>query len=164
MEDGILVAILLVDKADGDSCGLEAKGRRGLGGNGGLVPPQLDVLLSQRDGATGARWCGALSNSKQEEESQSDEVSHGLKSRIGGVSCCHQGDPLDCGHRECQFWLGRWVHVSPAAEGCLEARIKMLTVAVHSPGIQNPRLTMTCAQSRSVFSTTLLEACLPLWN
>ena len=135
MENGILMAILLVDQAYGDRRGSQP-GSRGCGrrdGRGSL--PELNILFAQWHSASCPRGGGVFSNPKEEEESQGDQVSNSPKPgklRVGGSD---SREPLDSINRKRQFRLRRRVCISPLSEEVLKALVQVLTVAVQAAGI-----------------------------
>lgn len=104
VQDGILVAILLIGQGDGDGCGGPALLGRGAGGNGGVSVPQADVTFAKRDRAGLASVRCVLSNPKKEKESQSDEISHGHEPGLVEVLLGLSGDPAQSGHRQSKLW------------------------------------------------------------
>lgn len=135
VEDGILVAILLVDKGEGDSCGSEAGCWGCLRGDPGGALPQLDILFAQRDSASGARRIGVFSNSEQKEEGQGDEITNGSEPGEVGVGSSHPWKPFDSVHREGQLRLGRGISISPFPEHIMETFVQGVPMGVHPPGI-----------------------------
>jgi hypothetical protein len=93
-ENGILVAILLVDEVDGDGRGLGSLFRGCSGRDEGVVLPEVYVLFAERDCPSCALGDCIFANPQEEEEGQGEEVRHGREAGVLGP-CCNLWEELE---------------------------------------------------------------------
>lgn len=99
VQDRVLVSILLVLQANGDSIGCQQHRQWGAVVDDVVVAPQLDVLAPEGNRPARLRRACVLADTKQEEESHDYEVGRDAES-LGGAGREVRKYPADSGARE----------------------------------------------------------------